>query len=85
MDYVQKLDITFAPAQILKAELMNLIVGRINEVVDSANLVHEVKAYAEDTRKIVDSNVDISQAEFEAMQEAGTLDITKNYYTYEEE
>lgn len=29
--------------------------------------------------------VDIPQEEFDAMMEAGTLDITKEYYTYEEE
>ena len=29
--------------------------------------------------------VDILQDEFDAMMNAGTLDITKEYYTYEEE
>lgn len=29
--------------------------------------------------------VDIPQEEFDAMMEAGTLDITKEYYTFEEE
>lgn len=84
MEYLDKLDFQFTAGQVLKAELMNIMKERVNELVDSANTLPEMRAFAKETRMIVDSDIDISQAEFEALQEQGQLDPTKNYYIYEE-
>lgn len=84
---MDKLNVTFTPAQILKAELMNLISAKIDELVDAENNQFTINAkVGENTLRIdaiIDSSVDISQAEFDARQESGELDETKTYYIYE--
>lgn len=84
---MDKLNVTFTPAQILKAELMNLISAKIDELVDAENSQFTINAkVGENTLRIdaiIASDVDISQAEFDALQESGGLDETKTYYIYE--
>lgn len=84
---MDKLNINFTPAQVLKAELMNIITAKIDEVVNEANKIQPLEAKAKENRVMIEnmrnSEVDISQAEFEALQEAGELDETKTYYIYE--
>lgn len=84
---MDKLNVTFSPAQILKAELMNLITAKIDELVASANELPAIKASIADNKLVIEavvaSEVDISQAEFDALQESGGLDETKTYYIYE--
>lgn len=84
---MDKLNLTFSPAQILKAELMNLIAAKIDELVETENRQTNVNAKvatnALNIQAIIASDVDISQAEFDALQESGELDETKTYYIYE--
>lgn len=84
---MDKLNVTFAPAQILKAELMNLITGKIDELVGVANGIPTIDAATKENAleiaALKDAEVDISQAEFDALQAAGELDETKTYYIYE--
>lgn len=84
---MDKLNVTFSPAQILKAELMNLITAKIDELVAAENRQTNVNAKvttnALNIQAIIGSSVDISQAEFDALQESGGLDETKTYYIYE--
>ena len=85
---MDKLNLKFTPAQILKAELMNIIAGKIDELVDSANDMPVMDAAIKENKILIqgikDSEVDISQAEFDALLESGELDETKTYYIYEE-
>lgn len=85
---MDKLNLKFTPAQILKAELMNIIAGKIDELVDSANDMPAMDAAIKENKILIqgikDSEVDISQAEFDALLESGELDETKTYYIYEE-
>lgn len=85
---MDKLNVTFSPAQILKAELMNLITGKIDELVDTANTIPNIQAATQENaleiEGIKESEIDISQDEFDALQESGELDETKTYYIYEE-
>lgn len=85
---MDKLNLKFTPAQILKAELMNIIAGKIDELVDSANGMPAMDAAIKENKILIqgikDSEVDISQAEFDALLESGELDETKTYYIYEE-
>lgn len=85
---MDKLNVTFAPAQILKAELMNLITGKIDELVGVANGIPNIDAATKENALLIqdmkDSVVDISQSEFDALQAAGELDETKTYLIYEE-
>lgn len=78
---------TFAPAQILKAELMNLITGKIDELVGVANGIPSIDAATKENAleiaAIKGEDIDISQEEFDALQAAGELDETKTYYIYE--
>ena len=87
MEHIDKLNLNFTAAQVLKAQVMNIITGKIDEVVDAANHVNVVEAKAEENRILINNMreeaVDISQADFEALQEAGELDETKTYYIYE--
>ena len=89
MEYIDKLEFQFTAGQVLKAELMNVMKDRINEVVDSANTLPETKAKIENNRLHIEAleneKVDLIQEEFDAMLAAGTLDPTKEYNTYEEE
>lgn len=87
MEHIDKLNLNFSAAQVLKAQVMNIIAGKIDEVVDAANHVNVVEAKAEENRILINNMreevVDISQTDFEALQEAGELDETKTYYIYE--
>lgn len=84
---MEKLNINFTPAQVLKAELMNIITAKIDEIVNEANKILPLEVKANENRVMIEnmrnSEVDISQTEFEALQEAGELDETKTYYIYE--
>lgn len=84
---MDKLNLNFTPAQILKAELMNIIAGKIDELVDSANDMPAMSAAIEENKILIqgikDSEVDISQEEFDALQASGGLDETKTYYIHE--
>jgi len=84
---MDKLNVTFAPAQILKAELMNLITGKIDELVGVANGIPSIDAATKENAleiaAIKEEDIDISQEEFDALQAAGELDETKTYYIYE--
>lgn len=113
MSSVEKIDLKFESAMVLKAEAMNTIVETINRVIDktyehdflesriannralidenSANIEsveQSIDAVVENVEQsidaIVESEVDISQEDFEALQESGELDETKTYYIYEE-
>lgn len=77
---------TFAPAQILKAELMNLITGKIDELVGVANGIPNIDAATKENAleiaALKDAEVDISQDKFDKIPES-ELDPTKTYYIYE--
>ena len=89
MEQIDKLNMRFTAGQVMKSELMNVIVNRIDEVVDAANLIPEVdemaKANALAIEAIRNNIVWLTQDEFDEMYKAGTLDPTKEYRTYEEE
>lgn len=83
---MEKLNINFTPAQVLKAELMNIITAKIDEVVNEANKIQPLEAKANENRVMIEnmrnSEVDISQEEFDDTPES-ELDPTKTYYIYE--
>ena len=83
---MEKLNINFTPAQVLKAELMNIITAKIDEVVNEVNKIQPLEAKANENRVMIEnmrnSEVDISQAEFDDTPES-ELDPTKTYYIYE--
>lgn len=85
---MDKLEIQFKPAQILKSEVMNIVVQKIDEVVNEANKIQHLEAKANENRVMIEnmrkSEVDISQAEFDALMESGGLDPNITYYIYEE-
>lgn len=84
---MDKLEIQFKPAQILKSEVMNIVVQKIDEVVGEANKIQPLEAKANENRVMIEnmrnSEVDISQAEFDALMESGGLDPNITYYIYE--
>lgn len=76
----------FITGQTLKAEQLNLMVDAINDnnsVAQSAK--QQAQTNANEISVLKDKEVDISESEFEALQEAGLLDESKTYYIYEEE
>lgn len=75
---MEKLGIVFKAAQILKAEVMNVIVQKIDELVTS------VVSHSQSINNIQNSEVDLSKSSFEKMKEEGTLDVNKKYYIYED-
>lgn len=83
---MDRLEIQFKPAQILKSEVMNIVVQKIDEVVGEANKIQPLEAKANENRVMIEnmrnSEVDISQAEFDDTPES-ELDPTKTYYIYE--
>lgn len=85
---MNKLEIQFKPAQILKSEVMNIVVQKIDEVVNEANKIQPLEAKANENRVMIEnmrnSEVDISQTEFDALIESGGLDPNITYYIYEE-
>lgn len=84
---MKKLNLEFSAGQVMKSLWMNLIAQKTDEIVDEVNKLPEMStAITENTnaiQSIKDSEVDISQAEFDALQESGELDPSKTYYIYE--
>lgn len=83
---MDKLNINFTPAQVLKAELMNIITAKIDEVIEEAKKILPLEVKANENRVMIEnmrnSEVDISQEEFDDTPES-ELDTTKTYYIYE--
>lgn len=71
---MEKLNLEFSAGQVLKSIWLNMITQKTNELVDEVNNIPQT---------IKDREVDISQAEFDALQASGDLDPTKTYYIYE--
>ena len=71
----------------MKSLWLNLISQKTDEIVDEVNKLPEMVAATEanalEIQGIKDSEVDISQAEFDALRESGKLDPSKTYYIYE--
>ena len=71
----------------MKSLWLNLIAQKTDEIVDEVNKLPQMAAATEtnalEIQSIKDSEVDISQAEFDALQQSGRLDPSKTYYIYE--
>lgn len=84
---MKKLNLEFSAGQVMKSLWLNLISKKTDEIVDEVNklpqMVAATEANALEIQGIKDSEVDISQAEFDALQESGKLDPSKTYYIYE--
>ena len=84
---MQKLNLEFSAGQVMKAIWLNLISQKTDEIVDEVNTLPAMRAATEEVALRVDAveaeGVDISQADFDALQESGNLDPTKTYYIYE--
>ena len=84
---MQKLNLEFSAGQVMKSLWLNLISQKTDEIVDEVNklpqMVAATEANALEIQGIKDSEVDISQEEFDALQESGKLDPSKTYYIYE--
>lgn len=84
---MQKLNLEFSAGQVMKALWLNLISQKTDEIVDEVNMLPAMRAATEEVALRVDAveaeGVDISQADFDALQESGNLDPTKTYYIYE--
>ena len=84
---MKKLNLEFSAGQVMKALWLNLISQKTDEIVDEVNKLPEMStAITENANAIQDmkdSEVDISQAEFDALQSEGRLDPAKTYYIYE--
>lgn len=82
---MSKLGSVFRQGQTLKAEDLNLMVNAIN---DNAEKSESAKQSADNSARMVEiinnRDVNISEAEFERLQASGGLDMSKNYYIYEE-
>lgn len=75
----------FITGQTLKADHLNLMVDAINDNNTIAQAAQQQsQTNANEISAIKDKDVDISESEFEALQEAGELDESKTYYIYEE-
>lgn len=85
---MQKLNLEFSPAQVLKSASLNTIAGKVDEIVDEVNKLPQMEAATKSNKLEIDalkeSEVNIKQSVFDEMYEEGTLDTSKNYYTYEE-
>lgn len=84
---MKKLNLEFSAGQVMKALWLNLISQKTDEIVDEVNKLPEmsmaITENANAIQGIKDSEVDISQDEFDALQESGNLDPSKTYYIYE--
>lgn len=84
---MKKLNLEFSAGQVMKSLWLNLIAQKTDEIVDEVNKLPEMSTAitenANAIQDIKDSEVDISQAEFDALQESGELDPSKTYYIYE--
>ena len=82
---MSKLGSVFRQGQTLKAEDLNLMVNAIN---DNAEKSESAKQMSENNARAIDiinnRDVNISESEFERLQESGELDPNKNYYIYDE-
>lgn len=85
---MEKLNLNFSPSQVLKAATMNVITGKVDEMIEEVNTLPAMRAATEAVNlrvdEVIESDVDISQAEFDELQASGELDETKTYYIYEE-
>lgn len=83
---MDKLNLTFSAGQVMKAESMNIMARKVEELVTEANKLPAMNAAISENRVLIGEleGIDISQADFEALQEAGELDPKKTYYIYEE-
>ena len=84
---MKKLNLEFSAGQVMKSLWLYLISKKTYEIVDEVNKLPEMSTAitenANAIQSIKDSEVDISQAEFDALQESGELDPSKTYYIYE--
>lgn len=84
---MKKLNLEFSAGQVMKSLWLNLIAQKTDEIVDEVNKLPQMAAATEtnalEIQSIKDSEVDISQAEFDALQQSGRLDPSKTYYIYE--
>lgn len=85
---MKKLNLEFGAGQVLKATQMNVITGKVDEVVDEVNKLPDMDSAIKENRLLINAikeeKVDIPQDMFDDMKEAGLLDPTKEYNTYEE-
>lgn len=85
---MKKLNLEFGAGQVLKATQMNVITGKVDEVVDEVNKLPDMDSAIKENRSLINAikeeKVDIPQDVFDDMKESGTLDPTKEYNTYEE-
>lgn len=84
---MKKLNLEFSAGQVMKSLWLNLIAQKTDEIVDEVNKLPQMVAATEtnalEIQSIKDSEVDISQADFDALQKSGQLDPSKTYYIYE--
>lgn len=84
---MQKLNLVFSAGQVMKSLWLNLISQKTDEIVDEVNKLPAMVAATATNKLEIDElkakEVDISQADFDALQESGELDETKTYYIYE--
>ena len=84
---MQKLNLEFSAGQVMKALWLNLISQKTDEIVDEVNTLPAMRTATKEVALRVDAveaeGVDISQTDFDALQESGNLDPTKTYYIYE--
>ena len=83
-----KLDIEVSGGQVLKSATFNAVTSKVDEIVDEVNKLPEMNVAIRENRLLIDAikkeKVDIPQGMFDDMKEAGLLDPTKEYNTYEE-
>lgn len=86
---MQKLNLGFSAGQVMKSAVMNVITNKVDEIVGEVNKLPSMVAATETNKleieALKDKEVDIKQTVFDKMFDDGTLDTTKNYYTYEDE
>lgn len=83
---MSRVDNLFRDGQTLKAGELNMLVNAINDNDQRVTEAHQKAVNAINEVAIIKSKeVDLPQGEFDAMMESGTLDITKEYYTFEDE
>lgn len=82
---MSKLGSVFRQGQTLKAEDLNLMVNAINDNADKSESAKQISENNARSIEIINNrDVNISEGEFERLQQSGELDPNKNYYIYEE-
>lgn len=85
---MQKLNLDFSAGQVMKSAVMNIITDKVDEIVDEVNKLPSMVSATETNKLEIDAlkdrEVNIKQSVFDEMYEEGTLDTSKDYYTYEE-